>query len=330
LADEIDPDVEGDLAVSLSEVVVQANLVGFAAKQNCRAEFVLGVTLSLEDVFVAEGAKDVVLALGHLVDEAGVDSRLAGDDVDANTAGVVLERDVFGVPVLEGVVGPFGKQFLKFVVTNTAVALARADAGLIERPGEPGNDGTIDERDILFKSGGAAELQGGDDAGGVVAVALADADAIRLGKMVVEVWIGQEDQGLKVWQPFGAAGGLPFEEGLQLLALAVGVDQRVIDCLESSVSFVIRPSTTIAAEFAFVTFDFDQEESARGDDERVNFINGAVIGNEGKIGPAAIWVAVWEGRSNEFESLGFPGEGGFGDALPALRRESHCFGLNST
>ena len=78
LADEIDADVEGDLAVRLPEVVVQANLVRLTAKEDCRAEFVLGVALGLEDVLVAERAQDVVLALGHFVDEPGIEGRLAG------------------------------------------------------------------------------------------------------------------------------------------------------------------------------------------------------------------------------------------------------------
>jgi hypothetical protein len=50
-----------DLAIRLSEVVVQANLVGFTAKQDRRAKFVLGVTLGLEDVLVAKRAQDVIL-----------------------------------------------------------------------------------------------------------------------------------------------------------------------------------------------------------------------------------------------------------------------------
>ncbi len=189
----------------------------------------LGIALGLQDVLVAERAQDVVLALGHFVDEPGIDGRLARNDVDADAAGVVLERDVLGVPVLKGIVGAFGKEFLEFVVADAAMALTRTDTGLVERPGEPGNDGAVDEGAVLFKAGGVAELQGGDDAGGVITVALADADAIWLGKMVVEVGIGQEDQRFEVRQPFGATGGLPFQQGLQLLALAVGIDERVID-----------------------------------------------------------------------------------------------------
>ena len=111
--------------------------------------------------------------------------------------GSFFERTCSGVPVLKGIVGAFRKEFLKFVVADTAMALTRADAGLIERPREPGNDGAIDEGDILFEPGGVAEFQGGYDAGGVVAVALADADSIRLGKMVVHVGIGEEDRGVR-------------------------------------------------------------------------------------------------------------------------------------
>jgi hypothetical protein len=136
LADEVDAEVQGEGGAVLLEVVVEADFAGFVAEEDGGAEFVLGEGLGFEDVIVAEAAEDVVLALGHFVDDAGIDGGLAGDDVDADAAGIVLERDVLGVPVLEGVVGAFAQEFLQLVVTDAAMALRWADAGFVEGASE--------------------------------------------------------------------------------------------------------------------------------------------------------------------------------------------------
>jgi hypothetical protein len=123
LADEIDAEVQGEGRTVLLEEVVETDFAGFVAEEDGGAEFVLGEGLSFEDVVVAKAAEDVVLAFGHFVDDAGIDGGLARDDVDADTAGIVLERDVLGVPVLEGVVGAFAEEFLQLIVADAAVAL---------------------------------------------------------------------------------------------------------------------------------------------------------------------------------------------------------------
>jgi hypothetical protein len=88
------------------------------------------------------------------------------------------------------------------------------------------DDGTVDEWDVLLEARRVAELEGGDDAGGVVAVALADADAVGVGEQVLQLGVGEEDEGLDEGEALDAAGGLSFEEGFELLALAVGVEER--------------------------------------------------------------------------------------------------------
>ena len=248
------------MASVLLEVVVQADFARLVAEEDGGAEFVLGEGLGFEDVIVAEAAEDVVLAFGHLVDDARIDGGLAGDDVDADAAGVVLERDVLGVPVLEGVVGAFAEEFLQFVVADAAVALGRADAGFIRGPSRESVDGgAVEKRDVLLEAGRVAELEGGDDAGGVVAVALADADAVGLGQEILQLGVGEEDEGLDEGEALGAAGGLSFEAGFELLALAVGVDERVVDGLLAAVGLVVGPGASVAAEFALVAFDFDEK-----------------------------------------------------------------------
>jgi hypothetical protein len=78
----------------------------------------------------------------------------------------------------------------------------------------------------------------------------------------------------------GAAGGLMFEERFELLALPVGVDERVVDGLLAAIGLVIGPRAAVAAEFGLVAFDFDEEEAAWGGDEGIHFVDGAVIGDE--------------------------------------------------
>jgi len=326
LADEIDADVQGEAGAVLLEVVVETDFAGFVAEEDGWAEFVLGKGLSFEDVVMAEAAEDVVLAFGHLVDDAGIDGGLAGDDVDADAAGIVLERDVLGVPVLEPVVGAFGQEFLQLVVGDAAMALGGADAGFMEGFCETMDCGAIEERHVLLEAGGVAELEGGDDAGSVVAVALADADAVGVGEQVLQLWVGEEDEGLDEGEAVDAAGGLAFEEGFELLALAVGVEERVIDGLLAAVGLVVGPGAAVTTELALIALDFDEKEAARGGDEGVYFVDGAIVGDEGEVGPSVLGIAVGKRGAEVFEGLSFPGEGGFGDALPALWGKWHWFG----
>ena len=93
---------------------------------------------------------------------------------------------MLGVPVLEGVVGAFAEEFLELVVADAAVALRGADAGFVEGLcARVRRMGRLTERDVLLQARGVAELEGGDDPGGIVAVALADADAVGLGEEIL-------------------------------------------------------------------------------------------------------------------------------------------------
>jgi hypothetical protein len=93
LADEVDAQVQGEADAVLLEVVVEADFAGFVAEEDGGSELMLGEYLRFKDVIVAKAAEDVVFAFRHFVDATRVDSGLAGDDVDADAAGIVLERD---------------------------------------------------------------------------------------------------------------------------------------------------------------------------------------------------------------------------------------------
>ena len=82
-------------------------------------------------------------------------------------------------------VGAFAEEFLQLVIADAAMALGGTDAGFIEGASELFDDGTVDEWDVLFEARRVAELEGGDDAGCVVAVALADADAVGVREQVL-------------------------------------------------------------------------------------------------------------------------------------------------
>ena len=75
---------------------------------------------------------------------------------------------------------------------------------------------------------------------------------------------------------------------------------RGLSTVLAAVGLVIGPGATITAEFAFIALDFDEEEAAWGDEESVNFVYGAVVGDEGEVGPAEIGVAVGEAGAQEF------------------------------
>src|ERR1017187_7016208 len=154
LADEVDSQVQRQGGALLLEVVIETDLAGLAAKQDGGAEFMLGVSLCFEDAGVAEALEDVVFAFRHLVHDAGIDRRLAGNEVNADSADIVLEGYVFRVPILESAVRAFG--------------------------------GAVDELDILFLAQRGAGLEGADDTRRFVAVALADADTVGFGELVAE------------------------------------------------------------------------------------------------------------------------------------------------
>jgi hypothetical protein len=159
--------------------------------------------------------------------------------------------------------------------------------------------------------------------GSVVAFALADADTVGRGEEIFELGVGEEDQGLDEREALGAAGGLVFEEGFELLVLAVGGKERVIDNLLTAVGLEIGPGAAVAAELACVALDFDEEEPAGRGDEGVDLIDGAVTGDAGEVRPTCVRVAVGERGTKVFEGFGFPRKGRFSDTLPTLWREGH-------
>jgi len=77
LADEIDPEVEGEGGPVLLQVVVEADLAGLVAEEDGWAELVFGEGLGFEDVLVAEAAENVVFAFGHPMHLPRIDLRLA-------------------------------------------------------------------------------------------------------------------------------------------------------------------------------------------------------------------------------------------------------------
>ena len=69
--------------------------------------------------------------------------------------------------------------------------------------------------------------------------------------------------------------------------------------------------------------DLDQEEAPRGEDEQVDLVDAAVVGDELEVRPGAVRLVVGQPLADELEGLLLPGELGAGDFLPALGGEAH-------
>ena len=97
----------------------------------------------------------------------------------------------------------------------------------------------------------------------------------------------------------------------------------------ATVGLEVGPGTTVAAELAFVAFDLDEEEAARGGDEGVDFVDGAVVGDEREVGPAVVGVA--SGRAARRYSRASASQGK-ADSVTRFQRcgESGIWGLSDT
>lgn len=72
-----------------------------------------------------------------------------------------------------------------------------------------------------------------------------------------------------------------------------------------------------------MALDFDEEHALWGQDQGIDFVDGAIVGDEAEVGPGAVGVEVRELASEVLERVAFPGEFGAGHTNPALVRKSH-------
>jgi hypothetical protein len=78
------------------------------------------------------------------------------------------------------------------------------------------------------------------------------------------------------------------------------------------------PRGTIAAECAGSTFDFNEKEAPRSEDQYVYFIDRPVVRDEFEVGPDAIGIAVGQVLAHIIQCLAFPRELRRSDLFPPL------------
>ena len=83
------------------------------------------------------------------------------------------------------------------------------------------------------------------------------------------------------------------------------------------------PEVAVAGDKAAAAFPFDEKDAGLGDDEGVDFVDGAIVGDEFEVGVDEDGVAIGQRVAEEFEGLTFVGVAGFGELFPATGGEGH-------
>src|SRR5690606_12586580 len=83
-------------------------------------------------------------------------------------------------------------------------------------------------------------------------------------------------------------------------------EQRVVDCRRRFAGCFPGPSSDIAAKTPRAALDFDQKTALGSEDEQVDFVDAAIVGNEFKVSPCAIGLVRGGLLANELQSFPFP------------------------
>ena len=308
--------------------MIEADGLGVVLEDQRGAELVVGEALHAQDAAVAQVVEHLVLALGGADEHLPLFLRGGGRErVPPDAAAGIGEGNVDAFPILPA--RAFHQQRLEPVVGDEPIPLGLADAGLVHRPADAAHDGAVDPgRAGRIDAGDVAGGQRGDDAGASLtigrggAVARADASAGVLGQFDLQALGGDEQQRFEVRAAVVLERLLMFQQPGELLALAARQQQRVVDRLHAA--FVLpRPAGGIAGERAGMALDLDQEEADGREDQDVDFVDAAVVGDEVEALPGEIRVGVGELAAQVIKRLLFPRELGGRDDFPACRTHRH-------
>lgn len=108
------------------------------------------------------------------------------------------------------------------------------------------------------------------------------------------------------------------QERNQFACLAIGEEQRVV-VGEAVPTGGPGPRVDVAVEDARPALDLDQEEPHRGQNQRVDLIDRAVVGHELEVRPRHVGLVVGKSRPQVFQRLRLPSRLGGRDGFPALR-----------
>jgi hypothetical protein len=79
----------------------------------------------------------------------------------------------------------------------------------------------------------------------------------------------------------------------------------------------------VAIDDTASTLQLDQEDAGLGDDQRVDLVYGAVVGDEFEVRVDEIRVPILENIAQEIKRLALVREPRFGELFPALSRQRH-------
>lgn len=280
LSCEIQPDIEGQRRTALAEVVIEADFVWLTTEENRGAEFVFVEVESTEDSGVNQRLQNLEFLEGCAAD--GLVGRLvfAADFVDADPASGFC-GGVFGLKILIREEGVLFDQFLEDVVADMALPLRRSNSRFIERLGDSSGGTNVDVR----AAGGlvaveiALQKRGKDSRSLIARLALTDAHSFGIRESNANAGRGEEDQSLDPRCAFASKRALLTEQAGKFAGLGVGQGQGAIHRNDVAV-FVLVPEMAVAGDDTAAALQFEKEDAGLRDGERVDFVYGAVIGNE--------------------------------------------------
>ncbi len=289
LTQEVKALIRAEGGVMPREVVVQAQGRRIIGEEDGRAELVLGEVVDPENAGMLQGFEQLELAAGGPLDGAAIlQGRLGADEVEANEALGGFQLGVGGHPVL--IAGTLIDQGLEDIIADLAVALARADAGLLHGLGNEFGHGPV-----VLAPGGAAEtlaataiLDGRHDAvaRGLAALGRAITQAYTaLGdalELTDQVGGGAKNECLDERELLFTAGSLAAQQAAKLLGFSIAGEEGIVE--GGALAFVVEgPQPGVAAESAGVTLDLEEKEALRRKDEEVHLVDAAVFRDKLKV-----------------------------------------------
>jgi hypothetical protein len=230
-----------------------------------------------------------------------------------------------GLPVLIHV--GLQDQALECVVRDTPPSLRGSDPRLIDGTLDSLREGSVDALDVGTGSTPVRGWSPCEDRNDIeVSVPLGLATQVHAGargfaELASKRTAGQEDDGLYVRGAVPAKGPLTLQEALELLGLSVGEQERVV---VDEVPAVVTPSPRagIAGEATGATLDLDQVDLVEGDDEEIDLVDTAILGDKLEIRPGTEGLGIGQPLAQIAERFPFPGVLRFRDFHPPSKFHS--------
>ena len=330
LTQQIQALIDGQLLVGLSQEVIKPKELGVVFKDQCGTKFMLREAFAAQDAGMLECLQQLGFTASGSFDGLAFVERSPGSDVvDTNATTNVFKRRMGRLPVL--IPRPFVDQFVKFVVANLTTSLRWSNARLLYRLGNHLSRGAVmSSLRIGVEPIALAAFDGCQNAraGRLVSFGctIAKTNVVASGALQFTSQVRSRAEHNRFDErnlPLALARFLPLQKKSKLLGLGIGELVRVIDRRQLAVGFP-SPSSGITAKSPRSALDLDEKEALRREDEQIDFVDAAVVGNELKVAPCSIRLVRRELHAHEVQSVPFPRKARLGDRRPVLRY-CHCW-----